>query len=630
MHPIEILERYWNFTSFKPLQEHIIESVIAKTDTFALLPTGGGKSLCYQIPGLYFEGLCIVISPLIALMQNQVKDLRRKGVKAIALTSGMTYKDLDVALDNAIYGKYKFLYLSPERLQQQLVKDRIQQMKVSLIAVDEAHCISQWGYDFRPSYLQLNQLRAWHPTAVCIALTATAKQEIIEDITSALDFIHPRIFKASFKRDNIALKVIETEDKWFQLCQTLDTSLGSSIIYVRTRKSAKMVSQQLNEAGYSSSFYHGGLSNDHKSERLNAWMNNRIDTMVATTAFGMGIDKENVDTVIHYNLPESLESYYQEVGRAGRNGLPAKGVLIHKPADKELLRKQFIANLPSINDIKFIYKKLCNYFQIAYGEKVDDTFQFNFSQFCKTYDLNGQITFNCLEVLDRNSIIDVNQQFNFKTRIQFLTDNNTLFAYLDKHHDLDIVVKTLLRTYGGIFDYDTKVNLDLLLRKLKMKENDLISKLLLLEKHELIRLKLANSDSEITFIKPREDDITINPYAKIINQQIILKKKQVASVIAYINNDKQCRQQQILEYFGESPEGNCGICNACTERKQIKHSSSLETKVIQALTSNSLSSRELSKRLNIDSNRIVATLKKLLELNKIETTKSNTYKCKNL
>lgn len=630
MHPIEILERYWNFTSFKPLQEQIIESVITKTDTFALLPTGGGKSLCYQIPGLYFEGLCIVVSPLIALMQNQVKDLKKKNIKAIALSSGMSYKDLDVALDNVIYGNYKFLYLSPERLQQQLVKDRILQMKVSLIAVDEAHCISQWGYDFRPSYRGIQQLRSWHPTATCIALTATAKPEIIEDITTSLDFIQPNIFKGSFKRENIAMIVIKSEDKWFELCQTLDMSLGSSIIYVRTRKSAKTLSQQLNKAGYFSAYYHGGLSNDVKTQRLNDWLNNRIATMVATTAFGMGIDKENVDTVIHYNLPESLESYYQEIGRAGRNGLPAKGVLLHKPLDRALLKKQFTSSLPNLSELKFIYKKLCNYFQIAYGEKVEDTLQFSFSKFCNTYNLNGQLTFNCLEILDRNSIISLNQKFNFNTKIQFLTNSTSLFNYLRNHPELDLVTKTILRTYGGIFDYETKVNLQLILKKINIKEHELKGALLQLEKDKIISLTLGSSDSEISFIKPREDDITINPYSRIIKKQIEAKENQIAAVVSFVDNNTECRQLQILSYFGETSRQPCGICNVCIEKKlpTNRNTTHVKDKVIKALKSKSLSSRELSGLLNIDKHLIVSTLKELLELDKIEATKSNTYTCK--
>lgn len=629
MHPIEILERYWKYTSFKPFQEDIINAVINKEDTFALLPTGGGKSLCYQIPALYFEGLCVVVSPLIALMQNQVNELKRKGIKAIALTSGMSFKDLDMALDNAIYGKYKFLYLSPERLEQHLVKERIQQMKISLIAVDEAHCISQWGYDFRPAYLNIAKLRDWHPTASCIALTATAKSDIIADITTKLDFIAPMLFQGSFKRDNIGLSVINAEDKWYHLTKFLNASLSSSIVYVRTRKASKELSKQLSESGFSSSFFHGGLSNEEKTNRLNDWVSNRTAIMVATTAFGMGINKQDVDTVIHYNLPESLESYYQEVGRAGRNGLPARAILLHKPIDKELLHKQFIGNLPSIEDVKFIYKKLCNFFQIAYGEKVETSFQFNFKTFCHTYQLRGKLTYNCLEILDRNGIIDLNQKFNFNTHIQFITDNHSLFTYLERHNDLALVVKTFLRTYGGIFDYDTKVNLDVIIKKLRISEKHLIATLKQLEKDQIISLKLANNDSEITFLKPREDDLTINPFASIINHQTQIKKDQVASVIGYVENTSKCRQIQVLNYFGEETSANCGICSVCDKKESsLGSTATLNTLILDAIRSKSLSSRELSASLDFNTKDVLKSLQELLEDDKITITKSNKYKCK--
>ncbi|MEM1001242.1 MAG: RecQ family ATP-dependent DNA helicase [Bacteroidota bacterium] len=629
MQPIEILERYWRFTSFRPLQEEIIDSVIEKEDTFALLPTGSGKSLCYQIPGLYFDGLCIVISPLISLMENQVSELRRRGIKAIALTSGISLKDLDSVLDNAIYGKYKFLYLSPERLEQHLVKERIQQMKVDLIAVDEAHCISQWGYDFRPAYLNIVKLREWHPSANCIALTATAKPEIVSDIMSSLDFVTPKVFQGSFKRNNIALKVIEIDDKWYQLTKTLDSSLSSSIVYVRTRKASKELSIKLNEVGYSSAYFHGGLSSEEKRIRLNDWLDNRTSIMVATTAFGMGIDKQDVDTVVHYNLPESLESYYQEVGRAGRNGLPARAVLIHKSIDEHLLYQQFIGNLPTIGDIKLVYKRLCNYFQIAYGEKVNEAFQFNFRKFCDVYNLKGQLSYNCLEILDRNSVISLNQQFSYKTEIQFIIDNHSLFSYLERNKDLDHVVKTILRTYGGIFDYNTKVNLDLVLKKLKINEKDLILMLKKLEKDGIISLKLANSDSEITFTKPREDNVTINPFLPIMNRQIDIKKTQVASVIDYLKNNRVCRQVQILEYFGEKERTPCGICSVCESKSKAHYNNrTIQDLVLEAIKVKILSSRELIQSLDFDSEQILQSLRDLLEEDRITITKSNKYKCK--
>lgn len=628
MHPIEVLERYWNHTAFRPLQEDIINSVLDNEDTFALLPTGGGKSVCFQIPALIKDGICIVISPLIALMKDQVNTLKQKGIKAIALTSGMSYSDLDKQLDNCIYGNYKFLYLSPERLQQPLVQERLQQMKVNLIAVDEAHCISQWGNDFRPAYKNINLLRQIHPHVNCIALTATAKYKVVDNIIENLDLLNPKIYRASFERPNIAYNVVNTDDKLFQLEHILNTHHGSSIVYVRNRRATNDINNFLEAKGFSSTFYHGGITNKEKQERLKQWTNNQKQIMVATTAFGMGIDKANVKTVIHFNLPESLESYYQEAGRAGRDGERSYAIILKQRIDEDHLRSQFLGSLPSVSYVKNVFIKLCNYFQIAYGEGENTSHQFDFRTFCTTYKLNTSITYNALLILDRNSIITLTQHFNFRTKIQFITTNTILFKYLEHNLDQNNLVKALLRTYGGIFDYETKVNLNLVVQKSNLSEKLVISQLKQLEKDEIISLQMANTDSEITFLKPREDDVTINPIAKTIEQQHQLKHQQVEAVLTYTKNDTICKNKQLLAYFGETISTDCGKCSVCESIKKIKREvdgTDISKRILKALQTEDLSSRQLLLQLNCTEKVLLKSLTNLIEINKIKITHINTY-----
>jgi len=626
-HPINILERYWKFTSFKPLQEDIINSVLAGEDTFALLPTGGGKSICFQIPALVKDGICIVISPLVALMKNQVQALQEKGIKAMAITSGISYSQLDTMLDNCIYGNYKFLYLSPERLQQDIVQDRIRQMHVNLIAVDEAHCISHWGNDFRPSYKNITKLRELQPTVNVVALTASATQEVVDDVIKELDFISPKIFKQSFSRPNLAYMVFHEDDKYFRLEAILKKNPESSIIYVRNRKATLEVSTFIESKGFTSTYYHGGLSHNEKDTALDNWMLNRKQIMVATNAFGMGIDKPDVKTVIHLNLPESIESYFQEAGRAGRNGNKAFAVILKNNSDKIMLEKQFLNILPSVNFIKTLYRKLSSYFQISYGEGVDNTFDFNFNDFCKTYKFNSILAYNALLLLDRNSIITLSKQFNQRTIVQFIVSNASLFHYLETHTDCNIITKSILRTYGGIFEQETKINTSLVAEKANSKEEAVFAVLIQLEKAEIITLKNSKTDAQITYLQPREDEKTINRISTTITQQNNLKEKQIASVLKYINNNDLCKSIQLLSYFGEKEVDACGICSVCIESKPIKpvDSKTIKHEIIKALEVSDLSSRDLFKLLSFSELQINSTIKDLLEYNIISITKINTY-----
>ena len=628
-HPINILERYWKFTSFRPNQEAIIDAVLAGEDTFALLPTGGGKSLCFQIPALAKEGICIVISPLIALMKDQVQALNDKGIKAMALTSGIPYHELDTLLDNCIYGNYKFLYISPERLQQELVQVRIKQMPVNLIAVDEAHCISQWGNDFRPAYKNISILRQLQPNVNVIALTASARPEVIEDVAKELDFINPKIFKQSFYRPNLAYMVFTENDKHYRIETILKKYKAASIIYVRNRKATLELSHFLETKGISATYYHGGITNVEKETNMNQWLNNQKQVMVATNAFGMGIDKPDVKTVIHLNLPESMESYFQEAGRVGRNGEKAFAVILKNKSDELLVKNQFLAVLPNVDYIKQVYKKLCSYFRVPYGEGEYFTQDFNFNTFCKTYNFNSIMCYNALQLLDRNSIISLTKQFNNQATLQYIISNSALFNYLETHKDLSLIVKSILRMYGGIFDHETKINITNISEKASVKEDVLIATLKKLEADGIVSLNLVNTDAQITFIVPREDDKTINRIANIIEEQNKLKETQVKAMLDYVENDSTCKSMQLLAYFGETDVKPCGICSVCTQSKKEtapRNPNSLKKEIIALLEHSDLSSRILTEKLNCSEKEIQNVLQLMLEHNIIAITKTNTYK----
>ncbi|MDU8886369.1 ATP-dependent DNA helicase RecQ [Yeosuana sp. MJ-SS3] len=630
--PINTLEQYWNYTEFKPLQEEIINSVLEGEDTFALLPTGGGKSICFQIPALIKEGICIVISPLVALMKDQVQTLNDKGIKALALTSGISYNQLDTLLDNCIYGNYKFLYLSPERLQQELVQDRIKQMHVNLIAVDEAHCISQWGNDFRPAYKNIQILRQLQPNTNVIALTASATAAVVDDIINELDFINPKVFKQSFARPNLSYEVYDENDKFYRIIRILKNDEYSAIIYVRSRKLTLEISKHLISKEISSTFYHGGLSNKEKDEHLNEWLNNQKQVMVATSAFGMGIDKPDVKTVIHFNLPESIESYFQEAGRAGRNGEMSRAIILKNKSDEQLVKNQFLNVLPNVDFVKQVYKKLCSYFQIAYGEGENFSQDFNFNAFCKTYNFNSVLSYNALQILDRTSVISLSKQFNRSTTVQFLVKGNDIFNYVDKNQSLELVIKSLLRTYGGVFDHITKINILLIANKASIDEDELIQSLKKLEQDGVIVLNQTKTDVQITFIEPREDDKTINRISKFIEQQNLLKYKQVHAVLGYIKNDNKCRSIQLLEYFGEEHLKNCGNCSVCNAntKQPANDKNLLKKQIIEILQSGDHSSRKIAETLVCSESDILNILKELLEYNIISVTNKNTYKLAHL
>jgi ATP-dependent DNA helicase RecQ len=626
--PIQIIDQYWGYSGFRPRQNEIIQSVLQDRDTVALLPTGGGKSLCFQVPAMARDGICVVISPLVALMTDQVNSLRDKGIKALAITGGISFAELGTLLDNANYGNYKFLYLSPERLQQEIVQNSIKRMNVNLIAIDEAHCISQWGNDFRPAYRNIHILKELHPNIPTIALTATATHKVLLDTIEQLKLNDPQIFKSSFIRNNLSYQVKKESDKIYRIEKLLKYNKGSAIVYVRSRSNAEQVSADLENLGISSTFFHGGISTEEKQNRLDAWKNGHVSTVVATNAFGMGIDHDNVRFVIHIQLPESLESYFQEAGRAGRDGEAATAIILYNEDDKRMVRKQFVDALPTTQDIKKLYRTLNNYFQISYGEGEFSNHSFNFTDFCQSYKFNTLISFNGLNVLDRLGVIQLSKEFGRKSILKFLVSSNVLLQQFEKNDSFSVVGKTILRMYGGIFDSANAINLGLVANKMGGTVEKVIAVLKEMEQQDLIELKLHQTDASITFLVPREDDKTINPLRDEIERSKEKKGAQVATVLKYIEDTSQCKQLLLVAYFGEKNKEPCGVCSYCMAKNTSEEKNNavdISDKIIELLNESPFDSRSIIEKLNFAESDILDVLQLLLDKGDIQLNVVNQY-----
>lgn len=601
----EILKQFFGWDDFRPVQKEVIEAVLADQDTLALMPTGGGKSLCYQIPGLVKEGICLVVSPLIALMKDQVDHLRKRGIKAAAIYSGMSYPEIDRTLDNCIYGDFKFLFVSPERLKSDLFLERFKQMKVSLIAVDEAHCISQWGYDFRPPYLEIAAIRPFHPQVTVLALTASATPQVEKDIQEKLELSNPAIFRQSFARKNLSFNVRMVKDKLEKGKEILNRIPGTAIWYVRNRQATHQIAKVLNQMGIAAGAYHAGLSMVERVRRQEEWMSNQIRVMVSTNAFGMGIDKADVRVVIHSDLPENLENYYQEAGRAGRDLKKSYAVLLCNEEDFELVLGRSVLVYPPIDFVRKVYQCLANYFRIAVGSNMLSSFDFEWGEFAKTYNLGVLETFYALMVLEEEGFIGMNERFYSPSKINFSVNSQQLYEVQIAHAKLDPVIKILLRTYGGnLFTEYLVINESKLAKALNIPEGQLIHFLDQLAQMEVLDYQKRKDKPQITFLTPRYDAAKLPLNIRRIAQRRELTVEKAKSIVAYANQDVICRTQFIQEYFGEKVLESCGNCDWCVETKKNKDPESREKALIEKILKTLAESGELNQSDLFDAMRI--------------------------
>lgn len=566
----QILLKYWGYSNFRPLQEEIVNAAINGIDTLALLPTGGGKSICFQVPAMAKEGICIVVSPLIALMKDQVENLLKRNIKAIAIYSGMTKREIDIALDNCVYGNVKFLYVSPERLETEIFTERLKKMNVNLFAIDEAHCISQWGYDFRPSYLNIANLRELKPDVPFLALTATATPEVVIDIQKQLGFKNENILQKSFERKNISYVVLNEEDKLNRLLKILTKIKGTSVVYVRSRKKTREIAQFLYQNNISADYYHAGLTNEERTTKQHNWIENKTRVIVSTNAFGMGIDKPDVRTVVHLDLPDSLEAYFQEAGRAGRDEKKAFAVLLVEEADRMDLEQRIISSFPPIEAIKQVYQALANFFQIPIGSAYNESYNFNITTFSNQYNMQVTAVFNCLKFLEREGYLILSEAYYNPSRLRIEISKEDLYEFQVKNSRFDTFIKTILRSYSGLFENYTKIDEFELAKRLSTTKEKIVNGLSYLHQLKIIDYIKQTNLPQITFTTERlnVNDIRISPQNYKDRKEIAIKKME--SVIYYSNTLHKCRSQILLTYFGENNTFRCGVCDVCLERNKLE------------------------------------------------------------
>lgn len=598
----EILKQYWGYDEFRPLQEEIIRSVANQKDTLGLMPTGGGKSITFQVYSLSVDGICLVVTPLIALIKDQVENLRSKGIKALAVYSGMTGREIDIALNNAIYGDYKFLYVSPERIGSERFREFLVRMKLNLITVDEAHCISQWGYDFRPSYLTISELRKIFPETPILALTATATQKVVEDIQDKLLFREKNVLQKSFRRDNLIYLVRDKEDKLGYLTDTIQKSKGTGIVYVRSRKKTREIAQMLQQQNIAADFYHAGLAPDLRSHKQDKWMSGEIRVIVATNAFGMGIDKPDVRFVIHLDLPDSLEAYFQEAGRGGRDGKKSVAVLLYNNTDKRRLHKMVTDSFPAIDVIRSVYNSVSNYLMIATGSGKGGVFSFRIEDFSRRFGFQINAVYHSLKLLERQGYVSYIENTDNYSRIFFTVRRDDLYKFQLGNAGLDAFIKLILRSYTGVFTDFVNVDEALLARRSNLSGELIYQQLKTLAQMKIIDYIPQKKTPVIVFETERLDTNRIHMSPDNYQHRKVKYQLQVDSVIDYAINDNKCRSVALLEYFGQFESEPCGSCDVCKgdHESGIRFAdfSRISGKIHQVLLSQGYSIDQIVKRIN--------------------------------
>ena len=609
----QTLERYWGYTSFREGQMAIIQSVMDRRDTLALMPTGGGKSLTYQVPTLAREGLCIVVTPLIALMKDQVDRLRRMGVSATAIHSGMSYTQIDNALDNCVYGDVKFLYVAPERLATEAFRLRVQRMKVSLLAVDEAHCISQWGYDFRPSYLRIAELRQHLKDVPVLALTASATEMVAKDIMHHLGFQEPNILRSSFARPNLSYAVRHTDDKQEQLLRVINNVGGSGIVYMRSREGCEQLCETLRNQGISASYYHAGLPHAERSMRQEEWTSGKVRVMVATNAFGMGIDKADVRFVVHFTMCDSLESYYQEAGRAGRDGQRSYAVLLSSSDDSSKITKRFDAEFPPLNEVKSIYEKICDFVQVAVGDGLYASFIFNIHEFCRRERIYIGKVRAAINLLEQNDYLTLTEEMENPARIHFCISRDELYRIRVGRNELDHIIRIILRLYNGVFTEFRPIDE----RSIASASGYTIERVKELLKRmwqlRIIRYIPANSSPMLFFNEERlpTKDLYISPETYVHRKELMAERFE--NMLHYAEQQTECRSVVLQRYFGDTEASACGTCDVClaTKRREKSDGKALSESILHLLSREPMNVKELCRELKHSPEKVIAAVDKL-------------------